>query len=89
MREALRYNVAFNVGNCGQRLQNLMGEKGLTFKESTDKHLGILLNEIAHTHSNYWTMKIFIEDIAGVEDISVKAILSKVCLLYGLNKLLE
>lgn len=39
-----------------------MGE-GLTFKEATDKHMGIILNEISRTQCNYWTLRIFIEDL--------------------------
>ena len=66
-----------------------MGEKGLSFKEATDKHLGILLNEITHTHSNYWTLKIFMESVAKIEDPKVNKALTKVAILYGLNKILE
>ena len=40
-----------------------MGEKQLSFKEATDKHMGIILNEITRTQSNYWTMKNFVESL--------------------------
>lgn len=66
-----------------------MGEKGLTFKESTDKHLGILLQEIAHTHSNYWTYKVYVEELPRVGDEAIRKVLTRVCLLFGLNKILE
>ncbi|CAD8156667.1 unnamed protein product [Paramecium octaurelia] len=86
---ALRYNVAFNVANAGQKLQTLMGDKGLTFKEATDKHLGILLQEIAHTQSNYWTYRTFLEEVNALTDPNIKSALTQLCLLYGLNKILE
>lgn len=45
-----------------------MGEKGLSFREATDKHLGILLNEITRTHSNYWTFRTFTEELGSFRD---------------------
>jgi len=41
--------------------------QGLTFKEATDKHMGIILNEISRTQSNYWTLRTFIEDLESIK----------------------
>ena len=98
LREVLRYNIAFNVANAGQKLQalsmifctyNLVGEKNLSFREASDKHMGIVLNDATRAQSNYWTMKTFVEELSLLKDKRISAVLYKVCQFYGLMKILE
>jgi acyl-CoA oxidase len=65
-----------------------MGEK-LSFKEATDKHMGIILNEISRTQSNYWTFRTFTEEVAKLENKGIATVLNKVNVFYGLMKILE
>jgi acyl-CoA oxidase len=67
----LRYNVACNVMNAGQKLQELMSA-GHSFKSATDYHMGIILNEVSRTQSNYWTMRTFCEELEGITSPQLK-----------------
>lgn len=63
-------------------------QKDMTMKESWDEYAGISLVEASNSHIEYFTISSFVELILEAQNESVKAVLSKLCILYGINKIL-
>lgn len=61
----------------------------MSMREAIDKHMGIVLNEVTRSQSNYWTMRVFVEELALLKDRKLAAVLHTVCQFYGLMKILE
>lgn len=57
-------------------------------KEAWDNYAGINLVEASTAHIEYFTFTSFLEMIVETSNEKVKEVLIKLCLLYGLQKLI-
>lgn len=87
--KAMQANSAQLLWKVIQKFSTLMGE-GESMKEIWDRKAGIDLVEASRAHIYYFTFKSFYENIRdNVKDEAVAKVLTKLCLLYGIQKLLE
>lgn len=65
-------------------------QDGMAMKDVWDTKIGISLVEATRAHIYYFTFRCFMEMIKNdAKDEGVKKVLTKLCLFYGINKLLE
>lgn len=58
-------------------------------KEAFDTAAGSLLCDAANSHTHYYIFNSFFEKIISVNDESTREILSKLCALFALSKIVE
>lgn len=61
----------------------------MSMKEAWDGYAGIDLVDASVTHIEYFTYTSFIEMIVETSNENAKEVLIKVCLLYGIQKLIQ
>jgi acyl-CoA oxidase len=81
-------NAAFLAYSAAQKLIKAQ-KQGLSEKAALNSKAGIELVEAARAHTTYFTYKAFMTEVASFSDTQVKSVLSKLCLLYGIHKLLQ
>jgi len=87
--KALQANAAQLLWKVLQKFSKLMGE-GNSMKEVWDKKAGIDLFEASRAHIFYFSFKSFQQMIQeDVKDEKVAIVLRKLCLLYGVQKVLD
>lgn len=64
-------------------------KEGMSEKEAWDTYAGLSLTDAAIAHSAVTIHSFFLEALKKVECPKVKAVLTKLCLLFGLEKLLD
>lgn len=86
--QALRVNSTQLIVSAATSL--MQGAKKGGFKESWDKKAGIRLIEAARGHINYFTFRAFADKInKQVTTPALKIVLQRLCMLFGIEKLLS
>ncbi|KAL4508172.1 hypothetical protein ABPG72_021545 [Tetrahymena utriculariae] len=88
IRKCLRYKAAYLVSIASQKIMEGL-EKGLSMKETWDSYAGINLVDASTAHVEYFTYTSFLEMIVEASNEKVKEVLIKLCLLYGIQKLIS
>jgi len=84
----LQANAAYVIYRAARSI--LASVKEIGFKEAWDKKAGINLIEAARAHMSVYTFKAFIEKInSEVQSPALKTVMTRLCILYGVQKLLE
>ena len=87
--KALQANAAQLLWKAMMKFSKLM-RAGASMKEVWDKKAGIDLFEASRAHIFYFTFKSFMQMIQDeVKDEGIANVLRKLCLLYGIQKLLD
>lgn len=66
-----------------------MTEKKLTIKEIEDYKAGLSINDAAVAHCYVLVYNYFLNAIRKATDPKIKAVLTKMIVLYGIDKILE
>jgi len=84
----LQANAAILIFRAGKSL--MKGAQEGSFKDSWDKKAGISLIEAARAHTTLYTFKAFVEKINNeIGSANLKTVLQRLCLLYGIEKIIE
>jgi len=84
----LQANAAYVIYGATRALMQGAKEGGL--KDAWDKKAGIILVESARAHMNVYTYKAFYDRINNeIKSPTLKSSLQRLCMLYGIQKLLE
>jgi len=87
--KALQASAAQLLYKAVQKFAKLMGE-GASMKEVWDRRAGIDLYEASRAHIYYFTFRSFVQMIKeDTKDEKIAKVLTKLCLLYGIQKLLD
>jgi len=79
-------NACYRVASAGRKLQSGV-KQGLSGKDSWDKVAGIELVEAARAHVSVFTFTSFQEKISKAKSQEAKAVLTRLCLLYGIQQI--
>lgn len=86
--DVIQANAAIVIYRAGKALMKGAQEGG--FKDSWDKKAGISLIEAARGHTLVYTFRAFAEKIdAEIASPQLKIVLQRLCMLYGIEKILE
>jgi len=85
--KTLKMNTCFWVYTAGAQLQNSVTQ-GLKYSEAWDKTAGIELVEAARSHIAVFSFTSFQENLQKAKGKDTQAILTKLCLLFGIQHIL-
>jgi acyl-CoA oxidase len=88
VNQLLKTYSCIQVKNMALKLSQGIKE-GMSEKEAWDTYAGLSLNDAAIAHSVVTIHTFFLEALMKVECPKVKAVLTKLCLLFGLEKLID
>lgn len=80
--------------SCGKikalsdKFTELLGQK-LTAKEIEDHYAGMLMSDAAIAHMHVVIYTYFLKAVESVTDSKIKAVLTKLLLLYGIEKIID
>jgi len=83
----LTISACYWVASAGRKLQNGM-KQGLSMTDSWDKAAGMELVEAARANVSVFGFTSFQEKISKAKGTAAQAVLSKLCLLYGIDQII-
>ncbi|CAD8089766.1 unnamed protein product [Paramecium sonneborni] len=87
IRKLMRLHAAFYVNKVMLKMMEKAGEFGP--KEAWNKHVGVSITEASIAHTYYWTFKTFLDTLIKVQDENIRSVLSNLCCLYGLQRIID
>lgn len=88
LRKLLIVNVSYLATRAGEIMLEGVGE-GSSMREVWDKKAGIILVEAARAHTLFFTFKSFADGLRKIQDENLRAIMTKLCILYAIHEILE
>lgn len=88
IRKMMRFTACFSVVKAADLLTNSVGIKKINPKEAFDTKAGALLCEAATAHIHCYVFNSFYERIISINDEGTREVLSKLCALYALTKII-
>ncbi|EAR89261.1 peroxisomal acyl-CoA oxidase (macronuclear) [Tetrahymena thermophila SB210] len=89
LRKMMRFTACFRVVKAANQLEDSVKIKKMHPKEAFDTAAGSLLCDAATSHTHYYIFNSFFEKIIQVNDESIREVLSRLCALYALTKIVE
>ncbi|EGR29306.1 hypothetical protein IMG5_158840 [Ichthyophthirius multifiliis] len=89
LRKLLRFNVCFKVVNATKKLNHSIIQYGINKQEAWDNKNNAYMCEAATSHIHYWMFNGFYEQIVKIHSEKTKNVLSKLCALFALSKIVE
>lgn len=83
VNQIIKYYACVSVKQMAVKLSQGIKE-GLSEKESWDTYASLYLNEAAVAHAVFIIHSFYLSFVTGIEQLDLKAVMTKLCTLYGL-----